>query len=158
MKNLVIFDLDETCIDSRHRTPNNPDGSLNLKKYLALQTPENIARDTLLPLARIMQQRRAQGDYIIILTARGMIPADYEFLKTHGLHADKILSRNNIKKSHYDLSDGAYKLRHIKKFLNLKQFRKMPVIMFDDARPVKSTLRQFFPVLCGHKINARLSK
>ena len=34
MKRVVIFDLDETVVDSAHRTPNNPDGTLNLSRYL----------------------------------------------------------------------------------------------------------------------------
>ena len=156
MKNVVIFDLDETVIDSRHRTPNNPDGTLNLSAYLKLQTPENIAKDTLLPLANVMKQRKAKGDYIIVLTARGMSDADYKYLADNGLEYNKILSRNNITQKHYNLKDGEYKALHIKKFLNLKQFKNANVIMFDDAKPVKSVLRKMFPVICAHKANKKV--
>lgn len=156
MKNVVIFDLDETVIDSRHRTPNNADGTLNLAAYLEMQTPENIAKDTLLPLANVMKQRRKMGDYIIVLTARGMSEADYQFLADNGLEYNKILSRNNISEKHYKMKDGEYKALHIKKFMNLKQFKKAQFVMFDDAKPVKSVLRKMFPVICAHKANRKV--
>lgn len=156
MRNVIIFDLDETVINSSHRTPNNPDGSLNLGQYLKMQTPENIAKDTLLPIVRIMRQRFIAGDFIVILTARGMSPADYDFLEKRGLPYHLILSRNDIMLDHYKLSDGKYKLRHILPFLDLATYDN--IVMFDDAKLVKSELRNYFPVLCAHKINRKLRK
>ena len=159
MKNIIIFDLDETVINSQHRTPNFPDGTLNLAAYLENQTAENIKKDTLLPLIRIMRDRFEAGDYIIILTARGMIKADYDYLKDNDIPSHKIMSRDQCKTPrHYKLSDGEYKLFWIKSFLNLRQFKNKPVLMFDDAKPVKSVLRKLFPVLCAHKINRKISK
>jgi hypothetical protein len=156
-RNLVIFDLDETAINSSHRTPNFPDGTLNLQAYIANHTPENVAKDTLLPIAKLMRERHAMGDYILILTARDMKACDYEFIHNAGLPYHKIMSRDKCKTDkHYKMRDGEYKLHWIKSFLNLVQFAKMQVIMFDDAKPVKSVLRKLFPVLCAHKVNARL--
>lgn len=158
MRKIVIFDLDETVIDSRHRTPNNDDGTLNLAAYIALHKPANVAKDTLLPLARIMRQCYDNGDYIIILTARDMKSCDYQFLQTRGLPYHKIFSRDQCRhESHYKSKDGEYKRKWIAPFLKLRQFRGMPVIMFDDAKPVKSALRDLFPVLCAHKVNRRLA-
>lgn len=156
--NVVIFDLDETVIDSRHRTPNNPDGTLDLTGYIARHTPENVFRDTLLPLADIMRACYARGDYVVVLTARDMKDCDYEYLDEHGLHYHKIMSRDQAKPSHYAMRDGDYKYRWIRPLLNLRQFIGASVVMFDDAVPVKSRLRKLFPVLCAHKINARLSR
>lgn len=156
MKNVIIFDLDETVIDSAHRTPNNPDGSLNLAKYLELQNRENIFKDTLLPMVRLMRARFIAGDFIVILTARGMSKADYEFLISMHLPYHLILSRNDITLEHYKLSDGQYKLRHILPFLDLCENSR--IVMFDDAKLVKSELRKYFPVLCAHKINRKLKK
>ncbi len=153
---IIIFDLDETVIDSKHRTPNFPDGTLNLEGYIKNHTPANVAKDRLLPIARLLKQRRNAGDYIIILTAREMHNCDHEFLQRNGLQYDKLLSRNDIPESHYKLRDGEYKKRHIKKLLNLAQFKDAIIVMFDDAKPVKSALRSLFPVLCAHKINKRL--
>lgn len=156
MRNVIIFDLDETVINSSHRTPNNPDGSLNLGQYLKMQTPENIAKDMLLPIARIMRQRFIAGDFIVIITARRMSLADYDFLEKRGLPYHLILSRNDISLEHYKLNDGKYKLRHILPFLDLAQYDN--IVMFDDAKLVKSELRNYFPVLCAHKINRKLRK
>ena len=159
MKNIIIFDLDETVINSLHRTPNFPDGTLNLQAYLQNQTAENIAKDTLLPLVSVMRERFAAGDYIIVLTARGMIKADYDYLTDNNIPYHKIMSRDQCKTTrHYKMKDGEYKLFWIKSFLNLRQFKGKPVIMFDDAKPVKSVLRKLFPVLCAHKINRKIAK
>ena len=157
MKNIIIFDLDETVINSTHRTPNNPDGTLNLDAYIRLHNPENVAKDTLLPIAQLMRARYAMGDYIIVLTARDMKPCDYQFLNDYNLPYHKIMSRDQASANHYKMKDGEYKMRWIKSFLNLKQFAGLQVIMFDDAKPVKSALRKLFPVLCAHKVNARFA-
>ena len=156
--NVVIFDLDETVIDSRHRTPNNPDGTLNLQAYIEKHTPENVARDTLLPLADVMRACYTRGDYVVVLTARDMKPCDYDFLAAHGLHYNLIMSRDRAKPKHYALKDGEYKKRWVKPLLNLRQFKNANIVMFDDAKPVKENLRELFPVICAHKANKRLAK
>lgn len=159
MKNIIIFDLDETVINSLHRTPNFPDGTLDLQSYLKNQTFENIQKDTLLPLVRIMRERYLAGDYIIVLTARGMLSWDYDYLADNDIPYHKIMSRDQCRTTrHYKMKDGDYKLFWIKSFLNLRQFKDKPVIMFDDAKPVKSVLRKLFPVLCAHKVNRRIAK
>lgn len=156
MRYIAIFDLDETVIDSRHRTPNYPDGTLNLDAYKANHTPENVAKDTLLPIANIMRQAYHNGAYVIVLTARDMKACDYEFLKRHNLPYHKILSRDQASETHYRMRDGDYKYRWIRSLLNLAQFRNKTVVMFDDAAPVKTRLRKLFPVLCAHRVNARM--
>lgn len=159
MRYVAIFDLDETVINSSHRTPNNPDGTLNLEAYKAKHTAENVAKDTLLPLAKVMQAAQEAGAYVIVLTARDMRHFDYEFLSMRGLRADKIMSRDRVKsKAHYNATDGDYKEKWIKPFLNLRQFRNKPIVMFEDSAPVKSKLRKLFPVLCAKKLNRKLAK
>jgi hypothetical protein len=89
----VIFDLDGTVIDSSHRQNTKPDGSLDLDHWLAHNKPEMIARDSLLPLARIMRIVKAAGHKVIVCTARAYQPADTTFLATNGLEYDAYLSR-----------------------------------------------------------------
>lgn len=157
MKNVIIFDLDETIINSKHRTPNNPDGTLNLAGYIEKHTKDNVEKDTLLPLVNIIRDRFNNGDYIIILTARDMSFWDYKYLYDNNIPYHCIMSRDQCKtEKHYKMRDGEYKQKWIKSFLNLKQFQGKPVIMFDDAKPVKSVLRKIFPVLCAIKINLKL--
>ena len=57
----------------------------------------------------------------------------------------------------YKKSDGAYK-KHWLSILNLRQYRGRFVAMFDDAKPVISTIRQM-GIVCinAHKANARLA-
>ena len=107
MKNIIIFDLDETCINSEHRTPNNPDGTLNLPAYIELHSADNVAKDTLLPISRIMRDRYNMGDYIIILTARDMAEWDYKYLDIHDLlEIFLYLTNDNLKNdSYYSLKD-----------------------------------------------------
>ncbi len=156
-KQITIFDLDGTVIDSAHRTPNNPDGTLNLAAYMEKHTPENVMRDTLLPLARLIRAAYENGAYVVILTARDMKPCDYEYLEKHNIRAHKIMSRDRVKsEKHYGANDGEYKAKWIRPFLNLKQFAKCAVVMFEDASPVKTELRKMFPVICANKINRRL--
>lgn len=157
MKNVYIFDLDETVIDSAHRTPNNPDGTLNLPAYIANHTPANVAKDRLLPLSTTMQKLIKQGEIVIILTARDMAFCDYVFLVKHGIATAHIFSRDRCNDdNHYKMSDGQYKV---------EWFRKMPmhlttgkhVIMFDDSKPVKKAMRAIgVTTLCAHKINKKL--
>jgi beta-phosphoglucomutase-like phosphatase (HAD superfamily) len=159
MMRVFIFDLDETVIDSRHRTPNNADGTLNLAAYIERHTPENVARDTLLPLADVMRDLIARGEKVWILTARDMKECDYEFLRNHGLNAAKIMSRDRVRSAkHYKSSDGSYKQKWLAPLRNLRQFAKAHFIMFDDAAPVLSALRKFgITCINAHKVNARLA-
>lgn len=150
----VVFDLDETVINSKHRTPNHPDGTLNLQAYIQNHTPENVAKDTLLPLAREMQRMLNQGYHVAVLTARDMHDCDYKYLAENGIFPSMIMSRDQVANDHYRLSDGAYKARWLRiMFGDLRS----PMVMFDDSAPVKTTLRKLgIPVLCAHKVNRRL--
>ena len=68
----VIFDLDGTVINSDHRKASKPDGSLDLAHWFENNTPEKIALDTLLPLARIMRILYAAKNTVVICTARSI--------------------------------------------------------------------------------------
>lgn len=88
-----IYDLDHTVIDSTHRQATLADGSLDLAHWIENNTPEKIARDSLLPLAKQWRENFRKGAEIVVCTARVLQGADYEFLREHGLHAHAILSR-----------------------------------------------------------------
>ena len=88
-----IFDLDHTVIDSSHRQLTKADGSLDLAHWRENCTHEKIMADTLLPLARTMQDAINNGQNVIICTARVLGRSDIIFLAKHGLLASVILSR-----------------------------------------------------------------
>jgi FMN phosphatase YigB (HAD superfamily) len=153
MKATLIFDLDETVIDSSHRTPNDAEGNLDLQAYIAKHTRKNVFKDKHLPLAKVMKNAKKAGHKVVILTARDMAKYDYDYLNFHGLHADLILSRNIADEKHYKMNDGDYKAKFI--LDNALQHG----IMIDDNKNVKKALRKLGMVcLCAHKLNKRLAK
>ena len=93
IKNISIFDLDGTIIDSSHRQATLPDGTLNLEHWFENATAEKIFDDTVLPLATQVRKRQKAGDYVMVCTARNMQDADFEFLQNEGICPDKIISR-----------------------------------------------------------------
>ena len=130
-KKIVVFDLDGTVIDSTHRTPNNPDGTLDLQGYYKNRTRANIFKDTLLPLAEVMKERYRDGNYhVVVCTAREIDQDDLDFLEYHGLKYHEILERNNCrKKYHWGLSDPEYKTKQ------LKEYKHTEYTFYDDAKP-----------------------
>jgi len=156
MKRIVVFDLDETIIDSAHRTPNKPDGTLDLEKYFAMKNRESIFRDTLLPLAETFKRLNRSENYIVICTARAMNQDDYDFLAHHGLDAHKILCRP-LDGSENHIKDAKLKRRKIQRLRNLRQFAHLPVVMFDDAKPVIAEMRKIgVACLNAIKVNKKL--
>jgi FMN phosphatase YigB (HAD superfamily) len=156
MKRVVIFDLDETIIDSKHRTPNKPDGTLDLAKYFELKNRESIMRDSLLPLADFFKALDRKENYVVICTARAMNQDDLDFLSLHGLHAHKILCRP-LDGSENNVKDGQLKRRKIQRLRNLRQFRDLPFTMWDDAAPVIREMRKIGIVcLNAIKVNRKL--
>lgn len=155
LKRIVIFDLDETIIDSSHRTPNNPDGTLNLTKYLELKTRENTMKDTLLPLSKYFQNLSSEN-YIVVCTARTWKDFDEEFLMKNNLIPDMIFARSPCGK-HNKYKDANLKAAWISRLRNLKQFKNLPIFMFDDAKPVISAMRKL-GIIClnSHKVNKRI--
>jgi len=138
IKNISIFDLDGTIIDSSHRQMVKADGTLDLAKWFEFATPEKIFEDTVLPLAQQVRKRQKRGDYVMVCTARNMTDADFEFLQNEGICPDKIISRpvGNME------PDGVLKAKQLNSFLSLKQFAKASKVMFDDAASVRSSLRK----------------
>jgi len=93
MNTYKIWDLDGTVIDSSHRYSTLENGDIDLPKWIADNTRENIEQDKLLPLARLMRSNYRQGDTVIICTARVLGVYDHCFLADHGIKAQFILSR-----------------------------------------------------------------
>lgn len=158
MKPVLIFDLDETVIDSRHRTPRNPDGTVDLAYYMANHNPENVFKDTLRPLAKIAKAMYGRH-YVIFCTARDMKACDYQFLESHNLRANMILSRDRARPFHYRMKDADYKKQWLNPLRNLVQFRGRPFFMFDDEPKVISAMRKI-GISCynAHSINRLLAE
>lgn len=148
-KRIYIFDLDRTVINSDHRTPYKEGHDLDLNAYRALQTHNNIMRDTLLPLAQYMRLLMAQGETVVIVTARRMIKSDYIYLRKNGLRAVFICSRDKLFKCFdnatatmiYNLDDANYKwhwFNHLQQRFPLAQFT-----LYDDHKGVLQVAKTF---------------
>lgn len=155
-KRIVVFDLDDTIIDSAHRTPSRPDGTLDLDRYFQLKNRKSIFKDTLLPLADTFKALDRSENYVVICTARAMNQDDWDFLAAHGLDAHLVLCRP-LDGSENHIKDAALKARKIQRLRNLKQFLGKPVVMFDDATPVIRKMREIgVACLNAVKVNQRL--
>ena len=152
MKNVTIFDLDGTCVDSTHRTSILPDGSLDLAHWIENSTPEKIFGDTLFPLAQEVRKRQKKGDFVIVCTALVMSFADFEFLMNEGINPDLILSREEGDTR----GDSELKACKLRRLFNLRQFKNVNKVMFDDKASVRATLRKLgISVIHPRKFNER---
>ncbi|BAV81309.1 deoxynucleoside-5'-monophosphatase [Vibrio phage VCPH] len=161
-----IFDLDGTVIDSSQRVVPclKPNGDLDLDKYIAEAcTPQKVMRDKLLPLVGLMKQAIANGELVIICTARHMLKHDYIFLRQNGLRVPMICSRDTLKDHFhqrdvnriYKSGDGAYK----KAWLAMLQARYPDVsfTMYDDHPEVLEVAQSLgIKTVCAVNANEQL--
>ena len=138
-KEMLIFDLDGTVIDSHHRVVKAlATGEFCLETYLAeCNTPELIAKDTLLPLATFMQDLASKGTPFAVITARYLTAVDTQFLRDHKLvsYNTILLGRESVTKEIRALSDAMYKVHQIK--LLQSHFRSYSYFtLFDDKADI----------------------
>ena len=134
----LIWDLDGTVIDSNHRKATKADGSLDLEHWFENNTPEKIAKDSLLPLVNSMRQLYAQGYYTLICTARSFQDADWEFLEKHNIPFHACLHREIGDMR----GDDIMKLDYLQQFFGTAGFplKGSDIIMIDDNKKVLQTL------------------
>ena len=153
IKQISIFDLDGTTIDSSHRQVTLPNGNLDIANWLENSTPSKIYADKVLPLSLQIRRRQKKGDYVVVHTARNMSYADYEFLMENGICPNKIISRpkGNM------IPDGVLKRKQLSSLFNLKPFKQARKIMFDDNLEVKKEVSKIgVQVFNPNKLNERL--
>ena len=131
-----IFDLDETVIDSSHRQGET------LAEWIALNTPENVAKDTLLPLADQMQKVYDASHTVTVCTSRVLSDHDFESFRTLGLRFDNMLSRSLFDGNE---NPGSLKLRLLQDLakrqgISWARFCRT-AMMFDDNQDVIDTLK-----------------
>lgn len=150
-KTLHVFDLDGTTIDSFHRVGPclTETGDLDLQAYRKTAcTHEKIQADTLLPLARYMQDLIQKGEKVAICTARKMSKTDYVFLRKAGIRVSTICSRDQLfkhfdpvlAKSIYHMKDADYKRFYLQRLQIL--FPLHNLIIYDDHEGVLEMARE----------------
>ena len=95
MKQLKIFDLDGTIIDSSHRY-RSKGARIDLDFWRENSTPEMINNDTFLPhMAEYNKAIFCKETVAVIATARAMVPGDanFDFIRDKMLNPDYIIHR-----------------------------------------------------------------
>ena len=133
---MIVFDLDQTIINSIHRTPFHSDGTVDIQGYIQNQTKENIMKDTILPLADTMK-KEFYNTFIVVCTARKMTDFDYEFLSLNGLRFHEIYERGNVPKEISSLPDALYKTKCLNKY------KKTKYTFYDDSEEVINLFKQY---------------
>lgn len=142
-----IYDLDGTIIDSSHRRAIKPNGEIDLDKWRETNTKDYIFKDTLLPMYWQLVNDYKNGDIIVICTARELNKWDYRFIHSMGIYYDYIISRPTGETT----VDDVLKWQQCRHFFNLKQFKNLKKIIYDDNT---KTLTRFFSKGCDI-VNAR---
>ena len=138
---ILIYDLDGTVINSSHRAITNGDGSINLDLWREMSTKDYIFRDELLPMYWQLVNDYKKGDIIVICTARELNKHDIEFIHSMGIYYDYLISRPIGDTT----IDDVLKWNQCRHFFNLKQFKNLKKILYDDN--IK-TLTRFFSHGC----------
>ena len=132
IKKVSIYDLDGTVICSMHRYRTNKHGKIDLEYWRQNDTPEKIAKDSLLPLAeRYKADLRNPEVFVIIATARACIEndANYKYIRDNLGMPNKFIHR----KGNSDSRKGAeLKYKGIRPILNLKNFSDVVIHVYED--------------------------
>jgi hypothetical protein len=129
-KEIHIYDMDGTVVCSMHRFKTNQEGKIDLAYWIENCTPEKIAMDSLLPLAKQYQEQLANPEiYVVIATARVMEQADLDFVKNVLGQPNKIISRNGRDDSR---KGAAMKIAGLRFLNNLLPFKNLKKFFYED--------------------------
>lgn len=140
IKNLKIYDMDGTIVDSLHRYRTMPCGSRIDLQYWR-ENEHRAYDDSLLPLAAEYQADLKDPEtYVIIATARILRDPDMRFISEKLGMPDYIISRRGDTDTR---SGGLLKIKGLQKFFNLKNFRKAKAVFFEDNKA-------YLKAVCDH--------
>jgi hypothetical protein len=113
-----LFDLDDTVINSKHRSKFNFDGSLDVPYWKENSTLTNIQKDHLIfNMTNVLHYFLKRRDcWNVAITSRELTDLDYIFFKTHNIMFDDTLHRGSSHlgteyKNRYKLPD--YELKNV---------------------------------------------
>jgi len=128
LRKISIYDMDGTIVDSSHRYRTMPCGTrIDLDYWRANEY--RAMDDGLLPLAaQYMRELQDPSVYVIIATARVMHGPDWQFVKNVLGMPDYLISRADG-----DTQSGStLKIKGLQKFFNLRQFRGIDAVFYED--------------------------
>lgn len=130
IKEIHIYDMDGTLVDSSHRFRINEHGKIDLQFWIDNCTPEMIAKDSLLPLADQYRAHLADPEiYTVIATARYMQDADFAYIRDVLGMPNKIVYRH-AKNNH--LKGADLKIAGLRFLKNLRQFANKACHFYED--------------------------
>jgi hypothetical protein len=136
-RNIFIFDIDQTIVNSEHRQGET------LDDWFRLNTAENCMKDTpILPLANYVRDLCESGFQVLICTSRTLQSWDLDYLanRLHVPEKVKIISRPNKGHKDYKMSANTLKKKQLSYLQNFKHFRKCRKFLIDDK---EANLRSF---------------
>lgn len=141
IRKVSIYDMDGTIVDSSHRyrtIESNGIQKIDLQYWRANEY--RAMDDGLLPLAdQYMNEIRDPSVYVIIATARVMHAPDWQFVRDILGEPDYFISRQDG-----DIRSGSVlKINGLQKFFNLKQFRNIDAVFYEDNT-------QYLKAVCDH--------
>ena len=97
MNKLILWDLDNTIVNSLHRSRHNEDGSLDIGYFNSYAVPDNVNRDHLIyPMVDLVKYFMNRSDcYNIVITSRFRGDQDKDFFDKRGLFFDDFLYRGH---------------------------------------------------------------
>lgn len=125
---IFIYDLDGTIIDSSHRATHDAQGNIDLPAWRQKNTKDHILKDSLMPLYWKLRADYKNGNMIILCTAREIGEWDKEFIHSHNIYFDKIISRDIGDVT----TDSILKANQLAYLYRLKQFAKYEKVFYDD--------------------------
>ena len=131
LKQIAIYDMDGTIVDSSHRyrTVVDIDGRERIDLQYWRENEYRAMEDGLLPLAEQYMRDIADPEvYVIIATARIIRDPDMQFIR-------EVLGMPNyiISRGENDTRSGALlKVNGLAKFFNLLNFKNVPAVFYED--------------------------
>ncbi len=141
IKRVQIYDMDGTIVCSLHRYRTTAEGKIDLAFWR--ENEPKAMNDSLLPLAEQYKADCADPEcYVIIATARVLNSPDIQFIKEILGTPDYIISRENGDNQ----SGGSLKIKGLKKFFNLKNFKNAAFCFYEDNATYLKTVCDYFNI------------
>lgn len=130
IKNVAIYDMDGTIVDSSHRYRTiTDDNGTRIDLDYWRENEFRALDDSLLPLYEQYRKDLAdENTYVIIATARVMHEPDWEFVKNNLGMPDYFISR----KDGDSQSGKTLKIGGLAKFFNLVTFKDAEFVFYED--------------------------
>ena len=142
IKEIKIYDMDGTIVDSTHRYKTLDCGTKIDLQYWR-DNEYRAYNDSLLPLAEQYKKDIQNPEcYVIIATARIIRDEDMRFIKDKLGVPNYIISR----KENDSRSGGLLKILGLKKFFNLKNFKKAKAVFFEDNASYLKVVCDYFKI------------